>query len=45
MQVVEAPPGEEIDDIMVYDMMRRKKPDALAPPDSLPSTTATPGST
>jgi hypothetical protein len=36
MQVAEALPGEEIHDVMVYDMMRRKKHDASAPPDSLP---------
>jgi hypothetical protein len=36
MQVAEAPPGEEIHNIMVYDMMRRKKPDASVPLDSLP---------
>jgi hypothetical protein len=45
MQVAEAPPGEEIHDVMVYDMMRRKKPIALAPPDAAPSTMAMPGST
>jgi hypothetical protein len=32
-------------DIMVYDKMRRKKPDASVPPDSLPEYSATPGST
>jgi hypothetical protein len=36
MQVAEAPLGEEIHDVMVYDMMRRKKPDASAPMDLLP---------
>jgi hypothetical protein len=36
MQVAEAPPGEKIHDIMVYDMMRRKRPDASAPPDAAP---------
>jgi hypothetical protein len=35
MQMAEAPPGEEIHDVMVYDMMRRKRPDALMPLDSL----------
>jgi hypothetical protein len=45
MQVAEAPPGEEIHDIMVYDMMWRKKSVASAPPDAAPSTMATPGST
>jgi hypothetical protein len=36
MQVAEAPPGEDIHDVMVYDMMQRKRPDASAPLDSLP---------
>jgi hypothetical protein len=45
MQVAEAPPEKEIHDVMVYDMMRRKKPVSSAPPDAAPSTTATPGST
>jgi hypothetical protein len=36
MQVAEALPGEEIHDVMVYDMMRRKKPVASAPPDAAP---------
>lgn len=36
MQVAEAPPGEEIYDVTVYDMMRRKKPVASAPPDAAP---------
>jgi hypothetical protein len=36
MQVADAPPGEEIHDVMVYDMMRRKRPDASTPSDSLP---------
>jgi hypothetical protein len=45
MQVAEAQPGEEIHDVMVYDKMRRKKPDASAPLDSPPCTLATPGRT
>jgi hypothetical protein len=36
MQVAEALPGEEIHDVMVFDKMQRKKPDASAPQDSLP---------
>jgi hypothetical protein len=36
MQVAEAPPREKIHDVMVYDMMRRKRPDASTPLDSLP---------
>lgn len=36
MQVAEAPPGEEIYDVSVYDMMRRKKPAPSAPPDAPP---------
>jgi hypothetical protein len=36
MQVAEAPPGEEIHDVMVYDMMRRKRPEASVPPDAAP---------
>jgi hypothetical protein len=36
MQVAEAPPGEGIHDVMVYDMMRRKRPNASAPSDAVP---------
>jgi hypothetical protein len=45
MQVAEAPSGEEIHGVMVYDMMRWKRPDASAPPDSLPEYYGNTGST